>query len=144
MNNIYSKIVNEIDGATSIYSVLNLASCFYGFLVDCIIKNNKEIEQQEIDKKIDNLIEFTKFPHFNILNNIYIGEDKDIALIIKDRYKLLNFNIEKQDLVAENLDNILELLEKIKIYYAMQKAKLTVDGIRNICDLKKIIDESNK
>ena len=141
---IYSKIANEINGSTSLYNVLNLASCFYEFLVDCITKNNKEIEQVEIDKKINELIEFIKFPYFTIINNIYIDENKDIALIIKDRYKLLNFNIEKEDLAEDNLDNLLNLLEKIKIDYAIKKAGLKIEEITNLCEFKRIIEENKK
>ena len=140
----YSKIANEVNGSTSLYSVLNLASCFYEFLVDCIIKNDKEIEQTEIDKKINELIEFVKFPYFTIINNIYIDENKDIALIIKDRYKLLNFNIEKDDLAEDNLDNLLNLLEKIKINYAIKKAGLNIEEIISICNFKKVIEENNR
>ncbi len=141
---VYSKIANDISNATSLYSLLNLASCFYEFLVDCITKNNKEIEQVEIDKKINELIEFIKFPYFTIINNIYIDENKDIALIIKDRYKLLNFNIEKEDLAEDNLDNLLNLLEKIKIDYAIKKAGLKIEEITNLCEFKRIIEENKK
>ena len=112
--------------------------------MDCIIKNDKEIEQTEIDKKINELIEFVKFPYFTIINNIYIDENKDIALIIKDRYKLLNFNIEKDDLAEDNLDNLLNLLEKIKINYAIKKAGLNIEEIISICNFKKVIEENNR
>ena len=75
-------------------------------------KTNKDITQDEIDNFIKEFKENVSSPYFTIINNIKILEEKDIALIIKDRYRLLNFNIEKGDISEDNLDNILSDLEK--------------------------------
>ena len=79
-----------------------------------------------------------------ITKNIYIEENKDIALIIKDRYKLLQFNIEREDLSEDNIDKLIDILEKIRINYAINKVGLNIKEISNICNFNKIIEEDKK
>ena len=55
---------------------------------------------------ISNLDDFLKNPYNTIINNLTILEEKDVAIIIKDRYKLLNFMIEKEDISLNNVDNL--------------------------------------
>lgn len=143
-NLLYSKIANNLDESKSLYDILNLASNFYEFLVDCIIKHDNEIEQIKIDEKIYDLQKFVKFPHTIIIKNIHIEENKDIALIIKDRYKLLQFNIKKEDLSEDNINKLLNALEKIRINYALNKVGLNIEEINNICNFNKIIEENKK
>lgn len=143
-NKFYRQIADMVTSTTTIYDILNLASCFYTFLVDCIIEQDREIEPIAIDKKVDDLIEFVKSPYITIINNIYIEENKDIALMIKDRYKLWDFKIEKEDLEKENIDTLLDILEKIRINYAMKKNGLEINEISNLCEYKKIIKDNNK
>ena len=138
-NIIYSKIAEKLTGNSTIHDALTFASCFYKFLVDEIIKTNKDITQDEIDNFIKEFKENVSSPYFTIINNIKILEEKDIALIIKDRYRLLNFNIEKGDISEDNLDNILSDLEKIKIRDCIDKSGLTIEEIESICEYEKIL-----
>ena len=56
---------------------------------------------------ITELDEFLKNPYNNIINNITILEENDIAMIIKDRYKLLNFNVDKEDFNEKKINNLI-------------------------------------
>ena len=142
-NILYTRISQNINKDSTIYDAFKFADCFYNFLVKCIIEQNKEIEQNEIENFITDFNNYIKSPYFTIINNISISEEKDIALIIKDRYKLLNFNIEKQDL-EENLDNLLDSLEKINIRNNINKSGLTIEQIDNICEYNRILKNGQK
>ncbi len=138
-NIIYYKISENITENSSLLDILCFASSFYKFLVDAIIKQNQEITPDEIDEVIKDLKRYIKFPYFTIINNIKMIEDKDIALIIKDRYKLLNFNIEKEDLQEDNLENLYDEFQKINIYNNIKNAGLNLEDIKNVCEYKKIL-----
>ena len=142
-NIIYERLTRNLTEESTIYDALMLASNYYEFLVECIINYDNSVEQKDIDRIIDDFQDFIKFPYFTILNNIGVNQKKDIALIIKDRYKLLNFNISKEDLSENNISNILNNLEKIRNNYAIKKSGLNIQEINNICQLKKILNESN-
>ena len=66
-------------------------------------------------------------------------DTKDLAIVIKDRYQLLNINIEKEELEEENLDSLISTIETIKMYDNLQKNNLSVDEIEGIYEFKKIL-----
>ena len=65
-------------------------------------------------------------------------EEKNIAIMISDRYKLLNFAIEKEDITPDNLDNLIDTLQKIKNYYYIQKSGINLEEMEFICEFKKL------
>ena len=90
-------------------------------------------------KLIQKLNEFLKSPYNTIINNITILEEKDLGVIIKDRYKLLDFNLEKEDVSADNIDNMISLAKEIKIGFNIEKAGLDIKNIEELCELKKLL-----
>lgn len=138
---IYSKIIEQLKDDSTIYDALYFASQFNNYLVDCIIENNKNITQEEIEQFTQDLKKFLGSPYNIITKNITILEEKDISIIISDRYKLLNFMISKEDITESNLDNLIDTLQKIKEYYELQKSGLDVEEIKFICDFKKILNK---
>lgn len=135
---IYVKIIDNISDNSTIYNVLKFASQFSTYVTECSIKHNPSITQEEIEQNILDLREFLNNPYNIIIKNITIMEEKNISIIISDRYKLLNFNIEKEDINPDNLDNLIDILRKIKNYYYIQKSEINLDDMRFICEFKKI------
>lgn len=141
---VYSTIASKLSDESSLYDVIYLASSFYNYLFDCIKKQNEDTPEDDIDVTIQELADFAKWPYFEVLNNIKITEDKDILLIIKDRYQLLNINISKDDLDAGNLDSLMDILIKCETYYYITKNNISLQNIQDECNLKKIIDQEAK
>ena len=104
-----------------------------------MIENDNKITQEKIDELIKELDEFLKSPYNNIINNVTILEENDIAMIIKDRYKLLNFNIEKEDFSAKNTNNLIKTLENIIIARNIEKVNLKIQNIKEIIELKQAL-----
>ena len=140
---IYQKIINNLNDESSIYDVLIFASKFNNYLTDCIIENNPSITQEEIEEVINELKQFLTDPYIIIIKNITLLENKNIAIIISDRYKLLNFNIQKDDINEENLDNLIDSLNKIKNYYEIEQAGIDINTIRFVCKADKILKAKN-
>ena len=139
LNKFYNKIYSNLGENSSIYEALNLANSYYNYLTSCMIENNKTITQEKIDEQIKSLDNFLKNPYNNIINNLTITEDKDVAMIIKDRYKLLSFNIEKEDFSAKSVDSMIATLENIATSIYLKKTELTVEGIEEILELKEVL-----
>ena len=64
-------------------------------------------------------------------------------MIIKDRYKLLNFNIEKDDLNENNIDTLIRTLEKIKTALNLKQEGLNIKHIEELCTIKKLLKNRN-
>ena len=139
LNRMYNKISLNLKDNSTIYDILRLAASSYYYLVTLIIKNQQDILPEEIESKIEKLEKFLVNPNNNIINNITIQEEKDIGLIIKDKYKLSNFLLEKEDLEKDNLDNLIKTLENIKQYFNIKRAGIEIDKINELLEIKKII-----
>lgn len=131
---------NSLTENTTIFDVLKLSFDYYDFLVESMIKNDKEITQEEINEKIKRLDRFIKNPYNNLINNITFLEDKNMAMIIKDRYKLLNFNVEIEDFNEGNIESLISTLENIQIYFNMKKAKIKVEEMEQMVKIKKLLN----
>ena len=136
---IYSKIIEKMSDNSTIYDVLIVASGFKNYLVDCIIDKNPSIEQQEIELYIKDLLQFLRNPYNTIIKNISIMDEKDIPIIISDRYKLLNFNINKDDINIDIIDNIIDTLNKIETRHNMDLSGIKIDDMEFIVESKKIL-----
>lgn len=139
INKFYNKIYSEFSEETTIYEVLNLASSYYMYLTDVMIKHNKTITQEEIDEQVKKLDEFLTNPYNTLINNLTILDEKDVALIIKDRYKLLEFIIERQDLEESNLETLMDTLEQIILGLNMKRVDIEPNDIENIFEIKKLL-----
>ena len=60
-------------------------------------------------------------------------------MIIKDRYKLLKFNIDKDDFNGKKVDNMISTLEHIVIDYNLKKANLKIQDIEEILEIKQAL-----
>ena len=122
------KIYENIKENSTLYEVLIYAKSNYSYMANCFIKNNPQIESQEIEESIKALKQFMKSPYHTIMKNIHISDDKNIQIIIKDRYRLLNFKIEKEDLDEGSIDNL-------------EKAGLDIQEIETACKIKSLLKE---
>ena len=139
LDKFYQKASTELNKNSTIYEAFTLAISYYNYMISCMIKYKKDITQEEMDMEIENLREFLNSPYNTIINNITIAEEKDIAIIIKDRYKLLNFVVEKEDFEAGNIENLISTIKDIQIFNNLKKANLKVEDIEEIIKMKKIL-----
>lgn len=137
---IYQRIIENLNDDSTIFDALYFASKFNNYLTECIIQSNKTITPDEIEILIKEFKEFLANPYIIIIKNISILEEKNIAMIISDKYKLLNFKIEKEDIDEANLDNLIISLQKIKNYYNMKQAGIDLNEMKFICQAKKILE----
>lgn len=57
----------------------------------------------------------------------------------KDRYQLLKINITKEDLDKDNLDGVVDALEKIKMNQNLLKNNINIDELESECEFGKIL-----
>ena len=125
-----SKFMND---DSSIYDALALACSHYLYIVKCMKKNEKD---GSFDLEHNKLIEFILNNENNIIKNISIIEQKDLPLIISDRYKLSNLNITKDNLESnDGIEEIISTADKIEIYNKIV-LKLNYDNIKFLVDVK--------
>lgn len=137
---INDKIYKKLQDDSTIYDVLKLAQSTYIYLVNCIIKYHQDITPEGIDDMVLELEEFLESPYNTIINHLTILDKKDIALMIKDRYKLFNFLIERPDLDEDNLDKLISTLELLNKSFYYKNVDIDMEDIKNLIQIKKILN----
>ena len=130
--NYFLERISSLEEDTTIYDIFLLVDSNYNYLIELL--KNKDIDINEINK----LRLFVYNPYNYILNNILISEDKDISMLIMDRYNLFGFNLTKDKLDKDNIDNLIKELEIILNSIVMNKNRITDSRIKFIKDTNNI------
>jgi len=131
----YDKVYKCLNDNSSIYDALCVACSYYTYIVKCIKSSDKSVS---FDYEYNKLIDFLLDPYNTIIGNIAITEDRNIPLIISDRYKLSNFKVSKEELENDStIDEIISLANKIDIYNKIV-LKITYDNIYFLVETKDI------
>ena len=133
------KIYENLKDNSSLYEVFTYVKSDYNYMANCFIKDNAQIEPQEIGENIQELKNFIKSPYNTIMKNIHISDEKDIGIIIKDRYRLLGFRVEKEDLEEENISNLEKELKILELSANLEKAGLKIDEIERAYKIKELL-----
>ena len=137
-NKIIDVVVSKLNPNSTIYDVIDLVGSFYEFLYLFILKAKGNIEDEEIERIIEDINEFRKFPYCTIMKNIGVSEDRDIATMIKEMYQLLGINI-SSDLNEEDIDGLMDIIDKMMISHNIRKNKIDIDAIESALEFKTII-----
>lgn len=143
-NKIKSIMTRVLNDSSTIYDVLLLSSQFYSFLVNAIIEEYPDILPNEIKELIASFKQFIRFPKITITNNVKMMEDKDIILMIKDKYNLCNINITKGDLAEENIQNLMTTVNIICQNNYLINSKLKLEDIQFVLQADRILEENLK
>lgn len=137
--NLKDKIVENISDTSKIYDVFKIASYDYGFLARTIIKKYKDIVEDDIDKMIERFIKFIRLYSFSVLNNVNVYEKKEIAIVIKDKHKLLGLEISKDHFLEANLDDFAKQTKIIDYYNDIQKSNIPLEDIQFIMNSRAVL-----
>ena len=139
---VNSRIAEFVDDNCTIKYMFKIAISFYTYAYK-LIKEYYKDDDIDIAQELQGLIDFINQPYKVMLNNIKLAEEPEITSIISNRYKILNINIEQEDL-EENLESIIDDVEKIVDYYNIKKSNLNMDDIAFMEKVKPMIAKMNK
>ena len=134
----FYELVANTPNNISIYEVLEMSYSYQIYLNKCLKNNNPDISKEELLEYNKKLEEFILNPNINIFSNIGILEEKDIPLIIMDKYKLLGVNISSED-IENNLDGIYNNINKIIINYNIKNNGINKEDILFAYEVKNIV-----
>lgn len=125
--NYFLEKVSLLGSDSSLYDTLNLALSNFNYLNDIMKRNGKEV-----DLEIIYLKELVFYPYINIINNVLIEDEKDISLIIRDRYNLFGLDISEEEILIDNLDNTINEINTIIISSIMKRLGISENMIKFI------------
>lgn len=138
---VYDKFATILTDNSTIYDALFLAGSFYTFLVETIINEFPDIPEKEINDTVSQIRKFITSPYITIINNITIKEEKDMALMIKDKYNLFNINITKSDLDEGTIGALINTVEALVNAYNLENSGLNLEDVKFILKANKILED---
>lgn len=136
---IKQKIMQNIDETSSILDVLKIGSHYYGFMAKEIIKKNSEITDKELSEMAKNIRDFITFSNFAVINYVKISDKKELAVIIKDKYKLFGMQISKENFQEGNIDDLMKKVKIVNNYNNILKSKFSVQDMEFIMSAKELL-----
>ncbi len=107
----------------------------YLFLRLCT-KEMEDINHDDIINKIDDNM---YSPYNVVIENVNYSNLDDLNLIIFDKYRLLGFNINSDDLLKDNLENLIKTIANIIIYYNLHDLDYNLEEMEFILQSDEII-----
>lgn len=136
----FNECVKSLNDNSEISSMLGIANSYYIYQYKCLKEVNEESSFNDVSNNIIDLGDLLCSPYNNLINNINIGDDKDIKIIISERYKLANINISVDQLEDEgNLENIQNNIEKIFIFDNISKCPVELGDIEYVYKVSNLI-----
>ena len=132
-------VKSKISETTTILDTLIFATSYYNFIARKIIKQFPDITEDEINSMVIRLKESIEEPNFSVINNMNITEVKDMAIIIKDKYKLLGLNVNKEDFEEGSVDSLNTSVKTLTIFNNIKKSNLTFEELNFMCKAKEIL-----
>ena len=140
-NTIYKYITPD----STILDVLKLASADYNFIVNTYKESDDTITNDLINQKLLSLKEFIYRDNLTLISNLTITSEKNIPQIITDRYKLMNININQENLNIDSIDNVINDINNLLVYEDMKRNSFSLDDVIFVLDVNKknIIDKKS-
>ena len=139
---VQEKIKTNLNPTSNLKQMGKVAVAFYKYLFNCMIKNDKDITENEIKTHIEEFEEFVKYPYDTISSSIFMNENKDIPLMIKDRYNLFKINITKELLNTNEIRNLILNFQKIENNIHIHEAKIELNEVSYLLKAKKILEDN--
>ena len=136
---VKNAVVDNIKETSTLLDVLKLASYYYGFMAKSIINKNNEVTDTEIADMIRNIRDYINLTDFAVINNINALENRDLAIIIKDRYKLYGMNLTKENFMPDNVEDLLRRIKSIYDYNNIEKSDWQLEEIDYILKAKELL-----
>ncbi|MCF0126831.1 MAG: hypothetical protein HUJ68_13980 [Clostridia bacterium] len=140
MDKVNDKIASTLTDNSTIYEVFLLASAYYTFLVEILMDKYPEMSEDELNAEVAEIRRFVTYPYITILKNINIKEEKNIALMIKDKYNLLDLNVNKPDFEEDGIDNLITNVKAVEDAYNFEKSKLSIEDIEYLLKANKLLE----
>ena len=154
MNELFDKIMTDfttydeakismnldanIKDGSNVHELFNVALSSYSYLVRALKEINKEELNVDIEKEIDDYIDFVYDPSGSFLDGIFVFNKLDITETVSNKYKLLGLNISTEKVSKDGIDSLLNDVALIYLIQNIENNILSMENIKFICDYNKI------
>lgn len=129
---IYDVISRNIDNQTSYIDILKMVCFNFSYLMKVYKSKNEDITLDEVLNNMNDLVEFVYGSNDDLLSNIFILDDKNISLIIRDRFRLVNIKVLDEDIEEDNILGFIGKINSIIRYYDIKNNNIDLEELEFI------------
>ena len=138
---IKETISSYIRDDTNYYNVLKFATYNFNYFIKLLTSDNEELTMDNINSKLNELLHYLYDNEFDIINHISVVEEKDIAKIIVEMYKLNNINLTVEKLDIVQIDKTIEIVDKLLIYYDIYSLMINLKDISFLLEVPIVLNK---
>lgn len=129
---IYDIILRNIDNQTSYMDILKMVCFNFSYLMKVYKSKNDDITLEEVLSNMEDLVEFVYGSNNDLLGNIFILDEKNIPLIIRDRFRLVNIRVLDEDIEQDNILDFINKINSIIRYYDIKNNNIDLEELEFI------------
>lgn len=129
---IYDVISRNIDNQTSYIDILKMVCFNFSYLMKVYKSKSEDITLDEVLNNMNDLVEFVYGSNDDLLSNIFILDDKNISLIIRDRFRLVNIKVLDEDIEQDNILGFIDKINSIIRYYDIKNNNIDLEELEFI------------
>lgn len=129
--------VSLLPESASIYDLLMTSISSYPFIEKWFL--SEEFTNLSLEDNINDYIRFIFSSDNDFLFKTMVFSEFDITKIISDKYHLLGLNISSEEILSDHIDATLETLRYIYLIQSINKSKISIESIANMCKMSEII-----
>ena len=132
-------ILNHVTPETSLYNILVFTSYNLIYFVSLLERQGEEITVDNVNKQMLNLQKYLYDNYIDIINNIYINEDKQIDKIIVEMYKRNSIVLTEEDIAAESIGKYIESVDKLITYFDVYTVMINLKDVDFILKVPNVL-----
>lgn len=129
---IYDIILRNIYNQTSYIDILKMVCFNFSYLMRVYKSKNDDITLEEVLSNMEDLVEFVYGSNNDLLGNIFILDEKNIPLIIRDRFRLVNIRVLDEDIEQDNILDFINKINNIIRYYDIKNNNIDLEELEFI------------
>ena len=127
---IKETISKHVTNDTNYYDILVFTSYNFLYFVRLLQSENEEMTLDNIEKKLKELKSFIYGSKPEILKSISIGEEKDVAKVISEMYKMNSIIVNEDKISSGQVDGLMESVDKMLIYFDIYTLMINLKDIK--------------
>lgn len=140
-DNLYYEeaILTNINKESKIIDVIFFLLSYYSYFLGLLNETKEEDDKSTIN--YDEIKNICLNPHVNLINNLGLLKEYNMEMIILDKYKLDNLNLESLALDEDTLQGLIDKTNKLCNYYNITSIKdLEIDKIYKYIKLRNTLN----
>ncbi len=140
-DNLFLERVASLNETTSIYEALELAVSDYRYINRLIKSSDETLTDDDVNRTIYEINYYLFNYELDVIKNIYITDERDIAMVIFDKYNLLGLNITPEMLEEENIDGLIDATTALSNNIHFKKINANLDNMEFVFNALDIVEK---